>query len=401
MSLISFFPAAFCNNDEIIKNLCSDLQLDLYTDDDLISETVAIYGIKEDVLRKALFEKTSVFNTFTLAKEKIINLFCLVLASKLSTANNTIFYGFHSVLIPENITDILRVLVITSKENRVANAVKEGLSEREANKEIKKRDISAYRWTDFLFSKEAFEDNMYDVVVTDPLEEDAANTISRFFHKTALLPSDESRQAREDMRCASLVEHELLKAGHSVTVNASKSSIDLIVHKSTLNFSGLQQDLTELALTVPGVTTVNVHKALNYSESIYRQQKFDLPSKVLFVDDEKTFVQTVSERLISRDVGTYGVYSGEDALVLMEDEQPDVMVLDMNMPGIQGIDVLRKTKEKHPEVEVIILTGHGNLQDEKECMQLGAFSYINKPVDIEDLSAVITSANEKKRQSQG
>ena len=139
-----------------------------------------------------------------------------------------------------------------------------------------------------------------------------------------------------------------------------------------------------------------MEKSYKYNESIYRRQNFDLPSKVLFVDDEKEFVQTVSERLISRDVGTYGVYNGEDALNLIEDDRPDVMVLDLKMPGLYGVEVLRRAKKIAPEVEVIILTGHGSNQDMLDCMELGAFAYMNKPVDIEELSATIKAAYQKK-----
>ena len=65
------------------------------------------------------------------------------------------------------------------------------------------------------------------------------------------------------------------------------------------------------------------------------------------------------------------------------------------MPGLYGVEVLRQTKEIAPEVEVIILTGHGSSKDMHDCMELGAFAYMNKPVDIEELSATIKAANEK------
>jgi two-component system, OmpR family, response regulator CpxR len=128
---------------------------------------------------------------------------------------------------------------------------------------------------------------------------------------------------------------------------------------------------------------------------VSRPQPLELPSKVLFVDDEREFVQTVSQRLISRDVGTYGVYDGKEALDLIAEDSPEVMVLDLKMPGMHGVEVLRQTKEIAPEIEVIILTGHGTTKDMEECMQLGAFAYMNKPVNIEELSATIKAANDK------
>jgi DNA-binding NtrC family response regulator len=122
-----------------------------------------------------------------------------------------------------------------------------------------------------------------------------------------------------------------------------------------------------------------------------------MPSKILLVDDEREFVQTLSERLLMRDMGSAVTYDGESALDLVKEDEPDVMILDLKMPGIDGIEVLRRVKETQPEIEVIILTGHGSDADREECLSLGAFAYLQKPVDINILSETIKKANEKIR----
>ena len=177
-------------------------------------------------------------------------------------------------------------------------------------------------------------------------------------------------------------------------IKVNNGMAKLSVSKTVLNFGRLGKDLAGIAGKVEGVKGVEVKKGAGYSVSVYRQQKFELPSRVLFVDDEKEFVQTVSSRLINRDVGTYGVFNGDDALELVVKDRPEVMVLDLKMPGMHGVEVLRRTKELAPEVEVIILTGHGTSEDMRQCMEFGAFAYMNKPVDIEELSATISAANE-------
>jgi YesN/AraC family two-component response regulator len=96
-----------------------------------------------------------------------------------------------------------------------------------------------------------------------------------------------------------------------------------------------------------------------------------------------------------RDMGSAVAYDGESALTLVEEEEPDVMILDLKMPGIDGIEVLRRVKATQPEIEVIILTGHGSEEDRKVCMQLGAFAYLRKPVDIDLLSKTLKEAHEK------
>ena len=99
-----------------------------------------------------------------------------------------------------------------------------------------------------------------------------------------------------------------------------------------------------------------------------------------------------------RDMGTAVFYDSEQALSLMDKEEPEVMVLDLKMPGIDGLEVLRKVKTSRPEIEVIILTGHGHEADRKLCMQLGAFAYLQKPLDINELSETIEKANKKIRE---
>jgi DNA-binding NtrC family response regulator len=104
--------------------------------------------------------------------------------------------------------------------------------------------------------------------------------------------------------------------------------------------------------------------------------------RVLFVDDEEDFVTTMAERMRLRDVGGEVALSGDRALEMLEDDVPDVMVLDLRMPGMDGMEVLRRVKKAYPGVQVIILTGHGSEQDEEEARRLGAFDYLCKPVDI-------------------
>ena len=107
--------------------------------------------------------------------------------------------------------------------------------------------------------------------------------------------------------------------------------------------------------------------------------------KILLVDDEKEFVESLSERLELRSLKADIAYDGEQALEAVKAEKPDVMVLDLRMPGIDGIEVLRRVKQKHPDIEVVVLTGHGTDKDEKEALRLGASAYLRKPVEMEDL----------------
>ena len=113
--------------------------------------------------------------------------------------------------------------------------------------------------------------------------------------------------------------------------------------------------------------------------------------KVLLVDDEVDFVTTLSSRLALRGIGADVVHDGQQALDYVEKQEPDVMVLDLNMPGLQGMDVLRRLSNTNPNIQVLILTGHGMNQEEEEARRLKAFDYLRKPTDIDTLADRIRS----------
>jgi DNA-binding response OmpR family regulator len=118
--------------------------------------------------------------------------------------------------------------------------------------------------------------------------------------------------------------------------------------------------------------------------------------KLLLVDDEQEFVETLAHRLKMRDLEAAVVLNGEEALSTVEQEEPDVVVLDLKMPGIDGIEVLRRVREAYPNVQVIILTGHGSEKDEEAARSLGAFDYLNKPADLDTLVGRIRNAFKNK-----
>ncbi|MBS1233243.1 MAG: response regulator receiver protein, partial [Nitrospirae bacterium] len=172
--------------------------------------------------------------------------------------------------------------------------------------------------------------------------------------------------------------------------------VTLIINKKVLMLKRLEQELQSIALKVPGVQSVETKVGKDfYQADVYRKYDLEMPSKLLLVDDERTFAQTLSERLSLRDIGSLVAYDGESALNLIKEEEPEVMILDLKMPGIDGIEVLKRVKQTNPQIEVIILTGHGSEVDRQRCLELGAFAYLEKPVDVNLLSETIKKANEK------
>jgi DNA-binding NtrC family response regulator len=121
-----------------------------------------------------------------------------------------------------------------------------------------------------------------------------------------------------------------------------------------------------------------------------------IPTRVLIVDDEKDFVEMLSLRLEEIGERVTPAYSGEECLQILEKDNIDVVILDILMPGMDGITTLREIKNRFPLIEVIMLTGHGTTESAVEGMKLGAFDYLLKPAPFEDLTSKLVSARKRK-----
>ena len=119
--------------------------------------------------------------------------------------------------------------------------------------------------------------------------------------------------------------------------------------------------------------------------------------RVLLVDDETSFVETLSKRLGLRRLTVRTASSADEAMVVLDHEEMDVVVLDVRMPGTDGIAATRAIRDAHPLVEVILLTGHASLEASMEGMYRGAFDYLLKPVSIDELVYKIEDAYRHKQ----
>ena len=121
-----------------------------------------------------------------------------------------------------------------------------------------------------------------------------------------------------------------------------------------------------------------------------------MKTRILIVDDEEEFVQTLSERLVMRDYDVTTALSGEEAVENVTKYNYDVVILDVSMPGMSGVDALREIKKIKPLTEVIMLTGHATVETAIDGMKLGALDYLMKPCETEDLIGKINMASERK-----
>lgn len=121
-----------------------------------------------------------------------------------------------------------------------------------------------------------------------------------------------------------------------------------------------------------------------------------MTEKVLLVDDEVEFVETLAERMRNRGMDVATTNSGSEALDRVDDEDFDVVVLDLKMPGIDGLEALKRIKRRRPDIQVVLLTGHATVEKGVEAIKEGAMELLEKPVDLASLTEAIHQAKAEK-----
>lgn len=403
MPVITIYSGSYCNAEEVAERIAADSGYRVIPDLAVMNEASKRFRIDESKLARAMAGKTSIFNKFTHEKERSLAFLRVVLADWLRQ-DNLLFLGYLGQLIPRDISHVLRVCLIAELKYRTTLAVDtEGFSEKEALKRIHKDDEARVLWVEHLFNKrDPWTPDLYDMVL--PMDKNsvdsAAQLITTNLGKDVLQVTESSERTLEDFVLAAQVNLELAREGHDVAVSASEGNVLLTINKHVLMLSSLEEELKRIAGSVPGVRSVATKVGAGYYQTdIYRKFDFDVPvpSKVLLVDDEREFVQTLSERLQMRSFGSAVVYDGEEALSAIEEDEPEVMVLDLKMPGLDGLEVLRRVKQDHPDVDVIVLTGYGSREVKERCLQMGACAYLEKPVDLDTLTRVMQDAYRKRR----
>jgi len=395
MAIITIFSTSFCRENEISEKLATNLDYELINGK-LIDETEKQYHVPAPKLRDTLDGRITFLNNLTRDREKNIAYLKSVLA-QLICKDNVIYHGFASHFLPGDITHILKVCILANHEYRI-NTAREvyKISEQDAMNKIRKDDEKRYKWTHMLHHLSPWDETLYDIIIpmhTSSVDE-AVNLVSENIKVPALKTTPESKKTLNDFLFTAKVNVPLVENGFDVHIKHDNGNITIALKEYVIRFKHIKEKITKIVSAVEGVKNIEVIMAGD-ARVPSRYDELNQTPRFLLVDDEKEFVQTLSDRLQTRDLSSTIAYDGEEALSQIEREEPDVMVLDLKMPGVNGMDVLRKVKKERPHVEVIILTGHGSEQDRMSAMELGAFAYLEKPVDIEVLTKTMRDAYSK------
>lgn len=399
MAIITVTGAHFTHSDDVVKQLSARLDLSVVSDKRIMDMTAKTFDINPDTIEKVYRSKQIPFNDFIHEKEKIMARLKKTVSGHVEKGN-VIFSGVIGHLVPSWISHALRVLIVTDKDTRIKTGqetMKFGLDE--AREAVNDADKQAILWVNGLTGKKAWDDSLYDIVApSDKMGVDeTVELIVEHYKKLATMPGDRIAKEAADLKLAADVEMALAATGSGLSAYADGGKITVTIDRNVLLLNKFKQKIVGITEKVEGVTSVETRIGKNYYKSDTTHRfNFETPLHVLLVDDEKEFVQTLSQRLQMRQINSDVVYSGEEALdTAGRTDGAEVMILDLKMPGIDGFEVLEKIKKSKPDIEVIILTGHGTDKDKARCMDMGAFAYLQKPADIDLLAETMKKAYEK------
>ena len=395
MAVLSIFGASYCGADRVAETVARKLGYNLLSDDDVVTAASREHRVDKSTLDRALRGSPSLLDRFTHERSRCVALLRATLAGQVRQ-DNAACHGFVAHLLPTEVSHVLRVCLAANQDHRVKTAAEAGgISDAKARTLVRKDDADRARWTEYLFDRGPYDEALYDILI--PMHatsvEEAADLIVQNAAKPALVTTPKSRKALDDFAFAARVNIALAEKGFDVEVTADGGNVTVGIKQHALRLKALKERIGKIASDVPGVKNVQVRFSPRYKRPpMYTPYEYELPKKILLVDDEKEFVQTLSERLRAREMPSTIAYDGEQALDQVAKDEPDVIILDLKMPGIDGMEVLRKVKRERPNVEVIILTGHGSEKDRALAEELGAYAYLEKPVDINVLTQTMKEA---------
>jgi len=395
MSIITVFSASHCHGDEIARRTAEQLGY-VCVGDEIFKESLATEKLSYDKVLRAMHGPASWFNSLTRERERAVASLRVAFAEYVRK-DNFVYHGFAGHLLPKSLTHVLRVCILADRDYRIKQAMnEEGLSEKKAARAIEDEDLQRCDWTQYLFNLGPWDRRLYDIKLPlhDLSIDEAVRMIIDGAAKISMQETANVEQNVEDFVLSSKVSVLLVEEGYDVDVVCHEGDVTITSHQPAWRSKNVESKLEELAKSVAGVKNVEAHVETPLEETP-KEFDFRVHPKILLVDDEKEYVLTLSERLQVRDLPSQVVFDGEQALSYVKREEPDVIVLDLMMPGIHGMDVLRELKKDHPGIEVIILTGHGTEKDETLARELGAFAYLQKPVDIDKLTQTMKDAYAK------
>jgi two-component system response regulator CpxR len=397
LCIVAICSTSACHGNEVASAVAGVLGYSLTGTDEIIEQAAALSSIPVERLTRALWGTRSVFNRLTREKERGVGVVRQAVAAMVQT-DEMIIHSHAIHLLPRNLPQVLRVMLAAPMDYRLEQHITAtGVDRAEAEAELTAEDEQLNRWTQYLFGVSPLTKSLYDIFL--PMDSisvaEAAQAICASADAPAVRMSASAAGAAKDFLVAADVYLALATAGkgEDLVVDVHDGEVTISINRYAMWIERFEKEVGKIASTVAGVRTVTTKIGPHFHRpNIYPGLDTEVPRKILLVDDEVEFVQTLSERLSSRNLEAAVAHDGPEALAIADDDAPDVIVLDVKMPGMDGMEVLARLKEKHPKVQVIVLTAHGSEEGAKTARELGAFAYLRKPANVDELAGLMKDA---------
>lgn len=395
MSIISISADSHCRGDEVARKVATDLDLKLVDDPAVCRVAADRTGVSAERVAQWMHGPRPFIRDSESTRVRGIAWLRRSLLEQIAGADALVL-GSVSFLLSRRLRDVVRIGLVAPPAHRVEVAVASGLAPRAAERSIARDDEYRLSWCDRIVGRRPWDPALYDLVLAmqERSVDEATAAVVRAAAELAEAAASEAEAAWTDAVLEAEIAVRLADEGHEVEVHSQGGKVTVLLARGGLFPDRVKDEVATLVREIDGVGEVEVRLGPRSTEPDAIERRLgSVAPRVLLVDDERDFVDTLSERLRARDFDDTAIaYDGEQALSMMESDEPEVMVLDLRMPGIDGLEVLRRVKRQHPLTQVIILTGHGSDAEESLAAELGAFAYLRKPVNIEHLTETMNAA---------
>ncbi len=352
MSAISILSASHCSGEEVATQVARELGCRLTDTPALIRAAAEKHAFPAEKLERLVQGTPTFFDNVGHNQERGTAYLRSAL-SEVMLGDQVVLLGPAALMLPRSLTHVLRVGLAANKQYRLSRAEQGGQSTRDAREQLQQEDTELSRWSQRFHHLPPWDRSLHDMLLpmNETTVQEALALILENLGNPALLRTPGVDQALEDFTLAARVNVVLAEKGHDVDVGCESGRVTVTINKYVLRLKRLEKELVSLAGSIEGVSGVETRLGHNFMKDqpkIYPRLDVDMPSRVLLVDDEREFVHTLSERLQTRNLDTAVAYDGEQALTMLQSDPPSVMVLDLKMPGLDGLEVLRRVKNASP-----------------------------------------------------
>ncbi len=302
MALVAIDAGVFCRGREVADGVQERLGAGKLSDEELFDLAAERSGIESSRFKKLMYGPRSLLDGFRKDQVRLIA-HLRAAAAETFGAESRVYLGRAGHLLPPSLTHVLKVCLAGTPESRKRQAMSEGFSNREAQRQIRADDEQRAEWTGVLFDRSPWDRDLYDIFLAmqEMSVDDAVEMVSNHALLPAVVVTPSVEQAMQDFRLAAAVGVTLAEAGADVDVICSDGRITILIKKHSIFLERYERELTETASTVPGVRSATARPGPQYREpGISFDIDIDVPSKILLVDDENEFVNALSERLQTR-----------------------------------------------------------------------------------------------------